>query len=87
MQQSYQIVARHILTGFDSYRAEFQQITRGARERFEQARWVDIQEASTARINLYETSVSATTQSLLDNFEHDMVMDVDSWVQIRLAYI
>lgn len=87
MQQPYQLVARHILTGFDTYRAEFQQITRGARERFEQARWVDIQEASTVRINLYETSVAATTQSLLESFEQQLIMSVDSWVQIRLAYI
>ena len=43
-------IARMILAGFDDYRDHFQRITLGARQRFEQARWQDIQQAAAARI-------------------------------------
>ena len=80
-------IAQHILVGFDVYRARFQDITRGARSRFEQARWVDIQEASTARINMYEECVKNTARSLNGQFELTDIMDVNNWPHIREAYI
>jgi len=51
-------IATLILDGFDDYREHFRQITDGARARFEGALWQDAQEASAARINLYEQKVS-----------------------------
>lgn len=80
-------IAQHILVGFDVYRARFQEITRGARSRFEQARWVDIQDASTARINMYEECVKETARSLNGQFELTDIMDVRNWPHIRNSYI
>lgn len=80
-------IAQHILVGFDRYRARFHDITRGARSRFEQARWNDIQDASTARINAYEECVKATALSLNGQFELSDIMDVSNWPHIRNAYI
>lgn len=87
MPERYKQIAKHILDGFDVYRARFQEITSGARSRFEQARWNDIQEASTARINLYEERVLVTSQSLNELFDAAVVMNVESWPLIREAYI
>ena len=42
-------IAKLILEGFDDYREHFRQITNGARVRFEQAQWQEIQQASAAR--------------------------------------
>ncbi len=87
MPERYKQIAKHILDGFDVYRARFQEITSGARSRFEQARWNDIQEASTARINLYEERVLITSQNLNELFDAAVVMNVESWPLIREAYI
>ena len=46
--------ARTILNGFESYFAEFQNITLAARSRFENADWHGMQHASTQRIDLYK---------------------------------
>ena len=45
--------ARIILNGFESYFAEFQNITLGARTRFENADWLGMHAAGTERIDLY----------------------------------
>ncbi|HIQ52381.1 MAG TPA: bifunctional isocitrate dehydrogenase kinase/phosphatase, partial [Pseudomonas pachastrellae] len=60
MPQSADQIAQQILSGFDHYRRLFRDLTSGARARFEQARWNDIQEASTLRINAYEEQVQET---------------------------
>ncbi|KKO00567.1 hypothetical protein LCGC14_0126580 [marine sediment metagenome] len=87
MPQNHHRIARHILDGFDVYRFKFQEITKGAQARFEQARWNDIQEASTARINLYEECVFETSRTLTEQFDTAVVMDVDTWPAIRQGYI
>ncbi|MEO0436463.1 MAG: bifunctional isocitrate dehydrogenase kinase/phosphatase [Pseudomonadota bacterium] len=51
--------ARIVLNGFESYFAEFQNITLGARSRFENADWQGIQAATTERIDLYKLKVSS----------------------------
>lgn len=80
-------LAQHILDGFDRYRQGFREITAGARSRFEGARWIEIQEASTARINLYEDCVTTTSEALEANPEAHKILDVTCWPEIRLAYI
>jgi isocitrate dehydrogenase kinase/phosphatase len=80
-------LAQHILDGFDSYRHGFREITDGARRRFEDARWTEIQEASTARINLYEECVNATSAALEHNQTASNILDVTRWPDIRMAYI
>ena len=46
--------ARTILNGFESYFAEFQNITLAAKSRFENADWQGMHQASTQRIDLYK---------------------------------
>jgi isocitrate dehydrogenase kinase/phosphatase len=49
--------ARIILNGFESYFAEFQNITLGARTRFENADWLGIHAATIERIDLYKVKL------------------------------
>ena len=87
MPYSPDLIAQQILAGFDLYRAEFRELTAGARERFEQARWNDIQEASTQRINAYEDQVHRTAKELAASEAGSSVTDAANWPAIRLAYI
>ncbi|WP_455926514.1 bifunctional isocitrate dehydrogenase kinase/phosphatase [Pseudomonas putida] len=80
-------IARTILNGFDDYREHFRLITDGARARFEQAHWQAIQEASAARINLYEAKVSQTISALREGFDDGLLMDVGQWPLVKSAYI
>ena len=61
-------IARSILKGFDDYREQFRLITDGARKRFEQAQWQEIQQASAERIALYEDKAQETTERLRREF-------------------
>lgn len=80
-------IARVILEGFDDYREHFRRITLGARERFEQARWQDIQQAAAARINLYEEKVAEANGRLRQGFEAPLLLDVEQWPLVKNAYI
>lgn len=80
-------IARVILDGFDDYREHFRRITLGARERFEQARWQDIQRAAAARINLYEEKVAEANSWLRKGFEAHTLLDVEQWPLVKNAYI
>ncbi|EIK98259.1 bifunctional isocitrate dehydrogenase kinase/phosphatase protein [Pseudomonas sp. M47T1] len=80
-------IARTILDGFDDYRERFRLITDGARARFEQAHWQDIQDASAARINLYEEKVAQTVAALRTGFEEAALRDVSLWPLVKSAYI
>ncbi len=80
-------IARMILDGFDDYREHFRRITLGARERFEQARWQDIQRAAAARINLYEQKVGEVNGWLRDAFDDAVLLDVEQWPLVKSAYI
>ncbi|MDH1629748.1 bifunctional isocitrate dehydrogenase kinase/phosphatase [Pseudomonas mosselii] len=80
-------IARMILDGFDDYREHFRRITLGARERFEQARWQDIQRAAAARINLYEEKVAEVNGWLRQGFEASQLLDVEQWPLVKNAYI
>ncbi|WP_287812025.1 bifunctional isocitrate dehydrogenase kinase/phosphatase [Pseudomonas sp.] len=80
-------IARTILDGFDDYREHFRLITDGARGRFEQAQWQEIQDASAARINLYEAKVSQTVEGLREGFATEVLNDVGQWPLVKSAYI
>ncbi|MCO7520745.1 MULTISPECIES: bifunctional isocitrate dehydrogenase kinase/phosphatase [unclassified Pseudomonas] len=80
-------IARMILDGFDDYREHFRRITLGARERFERARWQDIQQAAAARINLYEEQVAEARDRLRQAFEAQVLLDVEQWPLVKSAYI
>lgn len=80
-------IARLILEGFDDYREHFRQITDGARSRFEQAQWQEIQGAAAARIALYEDKVSEVSERLRGTFDDEVLLDVQLWPLVKSAYI
>lgn len=80
-------IAHAILGGFDDYRDHFRRITDGARARFEQARWQQIQDASAARIGLYEQKVNEVLVRLCEVFTPQQLQDVAGWPQVKAAYI
>jgi isocitrate dehydrogenase kinase/phosphatase len=80
-------IARSILDGFDDYRKHFRLITDGARVRFEQARWQEIQDASAARISLYEQKVIEAHDRLKAAFAAGKLRDVAGWPLVKAAYI
>lgn len=80
-------IAQMILDGFDDYREHFRYITLGARERFEQALWQQIQQAAAARINLYEEKVVEVNGWLRDGFAEAVLLDVEQWPLVKSAYI
>lgn len=80
-------IAKLILEGFDDYREHFRQITNGARVRFEQAQWQEIQQASAARINLYEEKVAEVTELLHQAHVDEVLLDVSQWPLVKSAYI
>ncbi|MFI8980027.1 bifunctional isocitrate dehydrogenase kinase/phosphatase [Ectopseudomonas khazarica] len=79
-------IARLILDGFDDYREQFRQITDGARARFEQALWQEAQQASAARINLYEDKVAQTRERLRQGFDAAL-LEASQWPLVKSAYI
>ncbi len=77
--------ARIILNGFESYFAEFQNITLGARSRFENADWLGIHEATTERLDLYKLKL----QSVLGTVElvaGEELRNYDFWRDARKIY-
>src|SRR5690606_11502005 len=80
-------IARLILDGFDDYRAHFREITNGARARFEQAQWQEVQRLSAARINLYEDKVAEVVERLRQAFSVELLLDIDLWPVVKSAYI
>ncbi|MEG3766523.1 bifunctional isocitrate dehydrogenase kinase/phosphatase [Alteromonas sp. 14N.309.X.WAT.G.H12] len=62
-------IAFQILTHFDKSYRWFTRITRGAQQRFENGEWSATQQASTDRINIYETCVSKATADIYHQVE------------------
>ena len=77
--------ARTILNGFESYFAEFQNITLAARSRFENADWHGIRESAIERIDLYKAK---TTQiyKYVELIAADQLHDLDFWRDARAEY-
>lgn len=87
MSNSATHIAQCLLNAFDSYRTAFCELTSGARARFEQALWTDIQETSTARINLYDERIFETRDRLSADPECRDILDVEHWPAIKAAFI
>ncbi|WP_027859451.1 bifunctional isocitrate dehydrogenase kinase/phosphatase [Marinobacterium jannaschii] len=79
-------IADSIFQHFADYRLSFQGLTAGARERFEQARWSDIQQVSAARIDLYQDSVKATVAALEAQLA-DEIHRPETWQAARAEYL
>lgn len=77
--------ARIILNGFESYFAEFQNITLGARSRFENADWPGVHEAATRRLDLYKLKLEAVLGTV-QLVAGEALEDYDFWRAARVVY-
>jgi isocitrate dehydrogenase kinase/phosphatase len=77
--------ARIILNGFESYFAEFQNITLGARSRFENADWLGIHEATIERLDLYKVKLRAVLGTVELVAGHEL-RNYDFWRDARRVY-
>jgi isocitrate dehydrogenase kinase/phosphatase len=77
--------ARIILNGFESYFADFQNITLGARSRFENADWLGIHAATIQRIDLYKHKVEAVLDAV-ELVAGDELKNFDFWRDTRKIY-
>ncbi|MGS2742738.1 bifunctional isocitrate dehydrogenase kinase/phosphatase [Halomonas sp. LS-001] len=85
LSPAYRLAAT-ILHGFDEYRARFKEITRDASRRFCDAAWLEAQQASAERINLYEEKVGDTLARMKRTFPHDIMSHCESWREARIHY-
>ena len=77
--------ARVIRDGFSDYNAEFREITRRSRQRFEQRDWQHGHEDAVARIDLYEQWVQKLVEWLLQRLEA-RAQDRPLWKQIKIEF-
>src|SRR6478752_1147718 len=71
-----------IHAAYDGYHRGFEEITRRARERFEQRDWLGAQADATERLALYRTHVDAAVADVHDILE-DAVMERTVWAAMR----
>lgn len=78
-------VARTILNGFESYFAEYQNVTLGAKRRFEAANWRGVHAASIERIDLYKSMIGRVAR-LVDEVTSRDVDDPGLWHDAREVF-
>ena len=79
-------IATTILQGFNRHFDIFQQITAGARQRFEDADWKAVQLASRERIMLYDHRIKETIALTRDLYEIKTI-DPSLWREIKHCYM
>jgi isocitrate dehydrogenase kinase/phosphatase len=77
--------ARAILNGFESYFADFQNITLAARSRFEIADWHGLRAAGTQRIDLYKAKTNKVKE-YVELIAGDEIRDLSFWHDARDRY-
>ncbi len=77
--------ARTILNGFESYFADFQNITLAAKPRFEKADWLGIHAASRDRIDLYKRKVRKVDDTVR-LIAGERLLEMDFWSEARAHY-
>lgn len=77
--------ARTILNGFDSYFAEFQNITLAAKSRFENADWHGIRHSSIQRIDLYKKKTTQVYQ-YVELIAGEQLHYFEFWREARAVY-
>ncbi|WNZ55839.1 bifunctional isocitrate dehydrogenase kinase/phosphatase [Microbulbifer sp. JTAC008] len=78
-------IAKTILNGFDAYFADYQNITLGAKARFETASWQAAHEANKARIDLYKTKVTQVVD-LVHSVTSKDTSQLELWRDARATY-
>lgn len=79
-------IATTILQGFNRHFEIFQQITSGARQRFEDADWDAVQAASQERIVLYDRRVKETIETMRELY-HITSIDPELWREVKYCYM
>ena len=77
--------AHTILNGFESYFADFQNITLAAKPRFENAAWAGIHSASIERIDLYKAKVNQVCE-FVELIAGEQLRDFGFWGEARTHY-
>ena len=77
--------ARTILNGFESYFAEFQNITLAAKSRFENADWHGIRQSSIQRIDLYKEKTNQISE-YVELIAGGQLHDFEFWREARAMY-
>ena len=77
--------ARTILNGFESYFADFQNITLAAKSRFENADWQGLQQASSQRIDLYKAKTTKVYE-YVELIAGEQLHDFEFWREARDVY-
>ena len=78
-------IAKTIINGFDAYFADFQNLTLGAKARFEKADWQGVHEVHKKRIELYKGKVDEVCTLVRDVTSKD-VSDLRLWPHAKIAY-
>lgn len=78
-------IAKTILNGFDAYFADFQNITLGAKARFERAAWHDVHQANKERLDLYKTKVLQVLK-LVHSVTSKDIAELELWRDARCTY-
>jgi hypothetical protein len=81
-----ELIAKIILAGFNKHYSLFRECSSGAKQRFEEMRWIDGQQAIKDRIQFYDDRVSETTTQLCDEFNAEGLAE-NIWQQTKLNYI
>ncbi len=79
-------IARALLDGFDRHYRLFSEVSRSAKQRFEQADWPGQQRATRERIEFYDLRVDETRDRLQSEFVAD-AQPMELWQQVKLMYI
>jgi isocitrate dehydrogenase kinase/phosphatase len=79
-------IAESILQGFNRHFTKFQEITAGARQRFESADWKGTREASRQRILVYDEMVDANIDELKKKFQLQPLEET-LWKKVKSRYI
>lgn len=79
-------IAREVLKHFVTYRMLFKLITDMAQQRFEQEQWLEIQQAASDRIDLYEQQLQKTIDSIACIVGANACEKL-LWNEIKVSYI
>jgi len=81
-----QAIAKTILNGFARHIYLFGELTRSAKQRFEQRQWHAVQEAAKQRTDYFDKRVEETLTTIKNDFE---VSDLDEtlWQHIKYCYV
>ncbi|MEP5763498.1 MAG: bifunctional isocitrate dehydrogenase kinase/phosphatase [Halieaceae bacterium] len=83
--ETSQRFAHTILNGFESYFADFQNITLAAMPRFENADWQGMHTASSRRIDLYKTKVNQVLE-FVEIIAGDNLRNLHFWTEAKRHY-